>query len=105
MLNEEIVYDKITKCTNTIELRNIGIYLNEVKCKWGNKMRNFHLNCAEGSKNVLILITCTARVQQGYSKGTARVQQGYSKGTALAETVILELWAAKTSAQRSQLNK
>jgi hypothetical protein len=51
----------ITKCTNTIELRNIGIYLYEIKCKWGNKMRNYHLNCGEESKNVLILIRYTER--------------------------------------------
>jgi hypothetical protein len=61
MLNEEIAYNKITKCTSTIELRNTGIYLYEVKCKWGNKMRTYHLNCGEGSKNVLILIRYTAR--------------------------------------------
>jgi hypothetical protein len=39
-LNEGLAYKKIINCTNIIELKNIGIYLYKIKCKWENKIRN-----------------------------------------------------------------
>jgi hypothetical protein len=40
-LNEWIAYNKIINCTNIIELRNIGIYLYKIKCKWEKKNQEF----------------------------------------------------------------
>jgi hypothetical protein len=32
--SEELAYEKIINCTNTVELRNLGRYLYKIKCKW-----------------------------------------------------------------------
>jgi HKD family nuclease len=40
VLNEETAYKKIKNCTNAVELRNTGIYLYKIRCKWENKIRN-----------------------------------------------------------------
>jgi hypothetical protein len=52
MLNEWTAYKKVINCTNIIELRNIGIYLYKIKCKWENKIKNFSSEL--GSRNVVI---------------------------------------------------
>jgi hypothetical protein len=52
MLNEWIAYKKIISCTNIIELRNMGIYLHKIKCKWENEIRN--LSSELGSRAVAI---------------------------------------------------
>jgi hypothetical protein len=52
MLNEWTVFKKIINCTNSIELRNIGIHLCKIKCKWENKIRN--LSSELGSTTVVI---------------------------------------------------
>jgi hypothetical protein len=51
-LNEWIVFKKIINCTNITELRNIGSYLYETKCKWENNIRN--LSSELGSRAVVI---------------------------------------------------
>jgi hypothetical protein len=51
-LNEWMVYKKTSNCTNIIELRNIGIYLYKIKCKWENKIWN--LSSELGSRAVVI---------------------------------------------------
>jgi hypothetical protein len=51
-LNEWIVFKKIIKCNNSIELRNIGSYLYKIKLKWENKIRN--LSSELGSRAVVI---------------------------------------------------
>jgi hypothetical protein len=48
MLNEGIAYKEIINCTNIIELRNIGIYLYKIKCKWENKIRNLSSELERG---------------------------------------------------------
>jgi hypothetical protein len=48
MLNEWIAYKKIINCTNIIDLRNIGIYLYKIKCKWEDKIRNLSSELGRG---------------------------------------------------------
>jgi hypothetical protein len=48
ILNEGIAYKKIINCTNIIELRNMGIYLHKIKCKWKNKIRNLSSELGRG---------------------------------------------------------
>jgi hypothetical protein len=48
LLNEGIAYKKIINCTNITELRNIGIYLYKIKCKWENKIRNLSSELGRG---------------------------------------------------------
>jgi hypothetical protein len=52
MISEWIVYKKIINCTNIIDLKNIGIYLYKMTCKWENKIRN--LSSEVGSRTVAI---------------------------------------------------
>jgi hypothetical protein len=51
-LNELIASKKIINYNNSIELRNIGIYLYKIKCKWDNRIRN--LSSELGSRTVVI---------------------------------------------------
>jgi hypothetical protein len=51
-LNEWIFFKKIINCTNSIELRNIGIYLYKIEYKSENKIRN--LSSELGSRAVVI---------------------------------------------------
>jgi hypothetical protein len=51
-LNELIVFKKIINCNNSIELRNIVIYLYKIKCKWDNRIKN--LSSELGSRAVVI---------------------------------------------------
>jgi hypothetical protein len=44
IINEELAYKKIINCTNTVELRNLGIYLYKIKCKWENRIKEFQLD-------------------------------------------------------------
>jgi hypothetical protein len=48
MLNEWIAYKKIINCTNITELRNIGICLYKMTCKWENKIRNLSSELGRG---------------------------------------------------------
>jgi hypothetical protein len=52
MLNEWIAYKKIINRTNSIELRNIGIYLYKIEYKWENKIGN--LSSEFGTRTVAI---------------------------------------------------
>jgi len=36
---KEVVYRKIIRCTNIDQIRKPGIYVNNVKYKWFNKMK------------------------------------------------------------------
>jgi hypothetical protein len=38
IVNEEVTYKRAINCTNAVELRNIGKYLYEIRCKWENKI-------------------------------------------------------------------
>jgi hypothetical protein len=38
-INEEVVYRKILSCTNKVILRNMGILLYRVQCKWERKVK------------------------------------------------------------------
>jgi hypothetical protein len=53
-LNEWIAYKKIINCTNIIELKNTGICLYEIKCKWENKIRNLSSALERGGRTVVI---------------------------------------------------
>jgi hypothetical protein len=35
-VNEVAAYRKIINCTNTLEIRNIGSHLYNIRCKWEN---------------------------------------------------------------------
>jgi hypothetical protein len=48
VLNEVIAYKKIINCTNITEVRNIGIYLYKITCKWENKIRNLSSELGRG---------------------------------------------------------
>jgi hypothetical protein len=39
-INEDVAYKIIMTCINVVELRNTGKYLDEVRCKWENKIGN-----------------------------------------------------------------
>jgi hypothetical protein len=39
---------RIINCTNVVELRNIGKYLYEIRCKWENKIHNIKLEMGMG---------------------------------------------------------
>jgi hypothetical protein len=43
-INEEIAYNKIINCTNTLEIRNIGMYLYKIICKWENRFKKLQLD-------------------------------------------------------------
>jgi hypothetical protein len=43
-INEEVAYNKIINCTNTVELKNLGRYLYKIKCKWENRIKEFQLH-------------------------------------------------------------
>jgi hypothetical protein len=51
-LNELRAFKKIINCNISIELRNIGSYLQKIKCKWDNRIRN--LSSELGSTTVVI---------------------------------------------------
>ena len=38
-VNKEVAYRKMLVCTNKDQLRNVGRYLDTVKCKWFNKTK------------------------------------------------------------------
>jgi hypothetical protein len=40
IVNEEVAYKTKKKCTNAVELRNIGKYLYKIKCQWENEISN-----------------------------------------------------------------
>jgi hypothetical protein len=44
IINEELAYMKIINCTYTVELRSLGRYLYKIKCKWGNRIKELHLD-------------------------------------------------------------
>jgi hypothetical protein len=44
IINEELAYEKIINCTNTVELRNLSRYLYKIKCKWENRIKEFQLD-------------------------------------------------------------
>jgi hypothetical protein len=48
MLNEGIAYKKIINCNNIIELRNIGIFLYKIRCKWENSIKNLSSELGRG---------------------------------------------------------
>jgi hypothetical protein len=37
---EDIAHKRMVHCTNAVELRNIGIYLYKIRCKWENVIGN-----------------------------------------------------------------
>jgi len=38
-MTKEVVYRKILRCTNKDQIRQLGIYVNNVKYKWFNNMK------------------------------------------------------------------
>jgi hypothetical protein len=44
IINEELEYNKIINCTNTVELRNLGRYLYKIKSKWENRIKELQLD-------------------------------------------------------------
>jgi hypothetical protein len=45
IINEELAYNKIINCTNTVELRNLGKYLYKIRRKWENIIKELQLDC------------------------------------------------------------
>jgi hypothetical protein len=40
---------RMINCTNTAELNNVGEYLHDVRCKWGNKISTMQLGIRKAS--------------------------------------------------------
>jgi hypothetical protein len=40
IVNEKVAYNEIIDCANAVQLRNVGMYLWKIKCKWENKIGN-----------------------------------------------------------------
>lgn len=39
-INEEAAHARIVRCTNITQVRSVEEFLNKVRCKWENKIRN-----------------------------------------------------------------
>ena len=39
-VNEEVAHTRIVRCTNITQVRSLEEFLNKVRCKWENKIRN-----------------------------------------------------------------
>jgi hypothetical protein len=55
VVHEWIAYKKIINCSNIIQLRNIGIHLHKIKCKWENKPGIYDLSWGGVSITVVII--------------------------------------------------